>query len=77
MGFLDKLKEKLSKTKQHIVEKIEAVIPIGGKIDESTIEEIEEILISSDVGVKATEEITGILRKKSKKAALKTLQMSK
>lgn len=71
MGFLDKLKEKLSKTKQHIIEKIEAVIPVGGKIDESTIEEIEEILISSDVGVKATEEITGILRKKIKDGSIK------
>ncbi len=65
MGLFDKLKEKLVKTKKSIVEKIEAVIPTGGKIDESTIEEIEEILISSDVGVKATDEIVSILRKKS------------
>ncbi len=71
MGLFDKLKEKLSKTKQHIVEKIEAVIPVGGKIDESTIEEIEEILISSDVGVKATEEIAGILRKKVKEGNIR------
>lgn len=71
MGFFDKLKEKLSKTKQSIVEKIESVIPAGRKIDEATIEEIEEILISSDVGVKATEEITGILRKKVKEGLIK------
>ncbi|MCS7214679.1 MAG: signal recognition particle-docking protein FtsY [Thermodesulfovibrio sp.] len=71
MGFFDKLKEKLSKTKQHIVEKIEAVIPVGTKIDESIIEEIEEILISSDVGVQATEEITSILRRKIKEDRIK------
>lgn len=71
MGFLDKLKEKLSKTKQTIVEKIEAVIPIGKKIDETTIEEIEEILISSDVGIKATEEIVETLKKKVKEGVIK------
>lgn len=71
MGFFDKLKEKLTKTKQNIVEKIEAVIPIGRKIDETTIEEIEEILISSDVGIKATEEIIGVLKKKIREGSVR------
>lgn len=71
MGFFDKLKEKLTKTKQNIVEKIEAVIPIGKKIDETTIEEIEEILISSDVGIKATEEIIGVLKKKIREGSVR------
>ncbi len=71
MGFLEKLKERLSKTKQSIVEKIETVISTGKKIDETTIEEIEEILISSDVGVKATKEIIDIIRDRAKEGALK------
>lgn len=71
MGFFDKLKEKLTKTKQTIVEKIEAIVPIGRKIDETTIDEIEEILISSDVGVNATEQIIEVLRKRVKEGALK------
>lgn len=71
MGFFDKLKEKLTKTKQTIIEKIEAIVPVGKKIDETTIEEIEEILISSDVGVQATEHITSILKKRVKEGALK------
>lgn len=71
MGFLDKLKEKLTKTKQSLIEKIESVIPIGRRIDESTIEEIEEILISADVGVKATDYIINILKKKVKEGVLK------
>lgn len=73
MVFFNKLKEKLSKTKQHIVEKIESILPTGGKIDESTLEEIEEILISSDVGVKASGEIISILRKKIKEGKIKTV----
>lgn len=71
MGFFDKLKEKLAKTKQTIVEKIEAVIPTGRKIDENTISELEEILISVDVGVKATDEIIETLRKRVREGALK------
>lgn len=71
MGFFDKLKEKLAKTKQTIIEKIETVVPIGKKIDETTIEEIEEILISSDVGVQATAHIASILKKRVKEGALK------
>lgn len=71
MGLFDRLKEKLTKTKQTIVEKIEAVVPVGKKIDETTIEEIEEILISSDVGIQATEQITSILKKRVKEGALK------
>jgi len=71
VGFFDKLKEKLAKTKQNIVEKIESIIPSGKKIDETTIDEIEEILISSDFGVKATEEIISLLKKKVKEGVLK------
>lgn len=71
MGFFDKLREKLSKTKQSLVEKLESVISVGRKIDESTIEEIEEILISADVGVKATEYIIDILKKRFKEGALR------
>lgn len=71
MGFFDKLREKLNKTKQSLVEKLESVISVGRKIDESTIEEIEEILISADVGVKATEYIIDILKKRFKEGALR------
>ncbi|GAB6182905.1 signal recognition particle-docking protein FtsY [Thermodesulfovibrio hydrogeniphilus] len=71
MGFFDKLKEKLTKTKQSIVEKIEAIIPVGKKIDETTIEELEEILISADVGAKSTEDIIETLKKKVKEGSIK------
>lgn len=71
LSFFERLRQRLNKTKQSIVEKIETVIPAGKKIDEATIEEIEEILISSDVGVKATKEIIEIIRQKSREGALK------
>jgi fused signal recognition particle receptor len=65
MGFFDKLKEKLTKTRQGFIEKVESIFT-GRKIDESTLEELEELLIISDVGTKATSEITSAIREKVK-----------
>lgn len=66
MGFFDKLKEKLTKTRQAFVEKVEQIFT-GRKIDEAALEELEEILIMSDVGTKAASEIMLGLREKIKK----------
>jgi fused signal recognition particle receptor len=65
MGFFDKLKDKLTKTRQGFIEKVESIFT-GRKIDESTLEELEELLIISDVGTKATSEITSAIREKVK-----------
>ena len=49
MGFFDRLKEGLKKTKNNITERIDQVLVSFGKIDEELFEELEEILITSDV----------------------------
>ncbi len=66
MGFFDRLKEKLTKTRQAFVEKVEQIFT-GRKIDEAALEELEETLIMSDVGTKAASEIMSGLREKIKK----------
>lgn len=71
MGFFDKLKAGLSKTKKSIVERVESVL-LNKKIDDSTIEEIEEILITSDIGTEASTEIIELLRKKVRSGDIKT-----
>ena len=63
MGFFDRLKEGLTKTRKGLIDKIETVFT-GRKIDESTLEELEEILIISDVGALATEKIINGLKEK-------------
>ncbi len=68
-GF-DRLKEGLSKTRQGFVEKVESIFT-GRKIDEETLEELEEILIMSDVGTKAASEIMAVIREKAKKGEVK------
>ncbi|MBA4349090.1 MAG: signal recognition particle-docking protein FtsY [Thermodesulfovibrio sp.] len=70
MGFLDKLKAGLTKTKKNIIERVDSII-LNRRIDESTIEEIEEVLISSDIGTKATDEIISLLREKVKAGKIK------
>ncbi|MBM4135551.1 MAG: signal recognition particle-docking protein FtsY [Nitrospira sp.] len=66
MGFFEKLKQGLAKTKKGFIEKVEAIFT-GRKIDEETLEELEEALILSDVGTKATSEIMTAIREKAKR----------
>ena len=62
MGFFDKLKRGLSKTKNAIVGKIDNIIKSFRKVDEDLFEELEEALISADIGVYTTQEILDRLR---------------
>ena len=66
MGFFDKIKEGLRKTKESMMKKVEGVINSFTKIDEDFLEELEETLIISDVGVQTAGEIIEALRKKIK-----------
>jgi len=66
MGFFDKLKVGLKKTKNVITERIDQVLVSFGKIDEELFEELEEILITSDVGAEATLKIIDDLKQKVK-----------
>ena len=71
MGFLDKLKNGLSKTKGAIFGQIDDVLKAFVRVDEDLLEELEELLIMSDVGVGATEEIIDRLREDIKEGRLK------
>lgn len=62
MGFFDKLKNGLSKTKNAIVGKIDDLFKKFRKVDEDLFDELEELLISADIGVNTTEEILDELR---------------
>jgi fused signal recognition particle receptor len=66
MGFFDRLKESLTKTRKSFVGKVESILT-GRKIDEAALEELEEILIMSDVGTKAASEIMTVIREKARK----------
>jgi fused signal recognition particle receptor len=70
MGFFDKIREGIKKTKDSMMEKVERVIHSFTKIDEDFLEELEETLIMSDVGVQTSADIVEQLRKKIKETGV-------
>lgn len=62
MAFFSKIKESLSKTKNSINEKLETVINTFKSVDEELFEELEEVLITADLGVNTSVEIIDRLR---------------
>ena len=70
MGFFDKLKQGLTKTKESINEKINDVFSNFRKVDEEFLEELEEALIMSDIGIETSTKIIGNLRERIKKEKL-------
>jgi fused signal recognition particle receptor len=74
LGFLDRLREGLSRTKQQIVSRFEEIVERADTdeqrsrpVDVDTIEALEEILISADVGISATERIVTAVRDRSRR----------
>ena len=67
MGFFDKLKKGLNKTKKSFDEKINNVFSSFRKVDEDFLEELEEILIMSDIGIDTSVKIINHLRERIKK----------
>ena len=67
MGFFDKLKNGMNKTKSSFDQKIANVFRSFKKVDEDFLEELEEILIMSDIGLDTSVKIIGNLRERLKK----------
>ena len=66
MSFFQKLKQGLLKTKNAFFGKIDDIFKSFVRIDEDFFEELEELLISADVGVETTESILDTLREQIK-----------
>ena len=70
MGFFDKLKQGMNKTKSSFDEKINNVFKSFRKVDEDFLDELEEILIMSDIGMETSIKIINNLRARIKKEKL-------
>ena len=70
MGFFDKLKKGMNKTKTSFDEKINNIFSSFRKVDEEFLDELEEILIMSDIGMDTSIKIINALREKIKKEKL-------
>lgn len=76
MGILDKIglkkiKDGLAKTRNNLLEKLSNLFSTNKVIDENFLANLEEILITSDVGVDMTEKIISALRERTKKKMLR------
>lgn len=71
MGFFEKLKQGLNKTKESFDSKINNVFSNFRKVDEDFLDELEEVLILSDMGMDTSQKIVNNLRKKIKRENLK------
>lgn len=64
---VEKIKEGLTKTRKTFSDNLRKVLGTGRKIDENLLAEIEELLITADIGVDTTEQIIEALRQRVKK----------
>lgn len=70
MGFFDKLKDSIQKTRQSFTGRIDGLFSGFGGANDAFFDELEETLILADVGVGATEVIVGELKQKVKEQRL-------
>ena len=71
MGFFEKLKNGLKKTKNALLSPIESLFASFSQLDDDFYEELGDVLISADVGVTVTEEIVDELRARVKENKIK------
>ena len=67
MGFFEKIRQGLKKTKDNLGSALSNIFSGGRKVDEATLEELEEALILADMGVNLTMEVMEELRVKLRK----------
>ena len=71
MGFFDRIREGLSKTRSVIAEKLDAVVRVFRPVDDDLLDELEEALILSDLGVDTATEAVERLRQEVKDGRLR------
>jgi fused signal recognition particle receptor len=76
MGLFGKLRESLSRTKQQIVERFDEIVRVADEperrsrpVDVDTVEALEELLISADIGVAATDRIVAAVKTRARNGA--------
>lgn len=73
-AFFSKIRQGISKTREQVFNRITHAISLKSKIDDELLEEIEEILISGDVGVETTMEVIDRIKSRVKKEKFENAQ---
>src|SRR5262249_4894809 len=70
-GFLDRMKQAVSRTRESLEERIEGVLSLTRTVDEAALEELEMSLIASDIGVTTASEIVYALQERAKRQQIR------
>ena len=71
MGFFERLKDGLQKSRKNFTERIEVLVGMSAEIDDDFLDELEMILLSADVGAKTTEKLIEAVRQAARKKEIK------
>jgi fused signal recognition particle receptor len=69
--FLEKMKQAVTRTRENLSGKIDEIVAFTKEIDRSTLDDLEAILITADLGTKTTQEILGKLRERADRKQIK------
>ena len=72
-GFLDRMKQAVTRTRENLAERIDEVVSFGKEIDRATLDDLEAILIGADLGSTTTQEVLGKLREKADRKQIKNI----
>jgi fused signal recognition particle receptor len=70
-GFLEKMKQAVTRTRENLSERIDDLVSIGKEIDRGDLDELEAILITADLGTRTTAEILDKLRDRADRKQIK------
>jgi fused signal recognition particle receptor len=73
-GFLDRMKEAVTRTRENLTERIEEVVVFNKEIDRSTLDDLEATLIGADLGMTTTHEVLQKLRDKADRKQIKDVE---
>jgi fused signal recognition particle receptor len=69
-GFFERMKQAVARTRESLSSKIEGIVALTRTVDESTLEDLETALLTSDIGVQTTAEILEALRDRARRQAI-------
>jgi fused signal recognition particle receptor len=72
-GFLDRMKQAVTRTRENLSERIEEVVAFTKEIDRGTLDDLEATLIAADLGSTTTQEVLGKLREKADRKQIKNV----
>jgi fused signal recognition particle receptor len=73
-GLFDRMKQAVTRTRENLAERIDAVVSIGKEIDRNTLDDLEATLLSADLGTTTTQQVLSKLREKADRKQIKDVE---